>query len=189
MVRLFVGIDLPPPQKLALSALANGLSGVRWVDPGNYHVTLCFIGAVSEDRAEDIHDALMKIALPGFDLAIQGLGVFATGERMRTLHAEIVREPGLLRLQEKVETTVMRLGLTHDHRRYSPHVTLARCHQEEPAGLRTYLAQWAGFSMPPFAVTAFHLVVSTLTKAGSHYECAATYPLTEVRAISGKAKA
>ena len=48
MLRLFVGIALPPEQKLALSLLANGLPGARWVDAGNYHLTLRFIGEVDE---------------------------------------------------------------------------------------------------------------------------------------------
>ncbi len=177
MVRLFVGIDLPPPQKLALATLASGLFGVEWVDPGNYHVTLRFIGEVPEDQAEEIDAALTKIQAPAFDLTIRGLGVFTTGTRVRSLHAEVVRDPALMRLQEKVEKAMGRLGLPPEHRRYSPHVTLARCPRGEPAGLKDYLALRAGFAMPPFAVTAFALVVSILAKAGSHYEGAATYPL------------
>jgi len=44
MLRLFVGIGFPPELKLRLSLLCSGLPGAKWVDPGNLHLTLRFIG-------------------------------------------------------------------------------------------------------------------------------------------------
>lgn len=46
MLRLFVGIGLPPETKLRLSLLCAGVPGAKWVDAGNLHVTLRFIGEV-----------------------------------------------------------------------------------------------------------------------------------------------
>jgi 2'-5' RNA ligase len=44
MLRLFVGIEFPPELKLHLSMLETVIPGARWVDPGNFHLTLRFIG-------------------------------------------------------------------------------------------------------------------------------------------------
>ena len=60
MLRLFVGIALPPQLKLRLSLLASGVPGARWVDPGNYHLTLRFIGEVDEGVASDVDAADRK---------------------------------------------------------------------------------------------------------------------------------
>ena len=63
MLRLFVGIALPPETKLRLSPLYGGIPGARWVDPANYHVTLRFIGEVdgSDARALDDFFFLLQI--------------------------------------------------------------------------------------------------------------------------------
>ena len=58
MLRLFVGIGFPPELKLRLSSLCSGVDGARWVDPGNFHLTLRFIGETAEDVAADIDEAL-----------------------------------------------------------------------------------------------------------------------------------
>jgi len=62
MLRLFVGFALPPEIKLRLSLIAAGVPGARWVDPGNYHVTLRFIGEVDEGLATDIDEVLAEMA-------------------------------------------------------------------------------------------------------------------------------
>ncbi len=48
MLRLFVGIGFPPALKLQLSLLRSGVPGAKWVDPGNFHLTLRFIGETDE---------------------------------------------------------------------------------------------------------------------------------------------
>jgi RNA 2',3'-cyclic 3'-phosphodiesterase len=74
MLRLFTGIDLPPELKLSLSTLGGGLPGARWVDAGNYHITLRFIGEVNEAVAADIDEALSRIKAPHFDVTLAGIG-------------------------------------------------------------------------------------------------------------------
>ena len=53
-MRLFVALDLPWEVRERLSMLAGGLSGAKWVDPENYHITLRFIGETPPHRAEEI---------------------------------------------------------------------------------------------------------------------------------------
>src|ERR1700745_3355599 len=84
MLRLFVGIEFPPELKLRLSLLETGIPGARWVDPGNLHLTLRFIGEVDEGMASDIDAALARIRAPGFAVTLAGAGCFG-GERARVL--------------------------------------------------------------------------------------------------------
>src|SRR5208282_1129398 len=104
MLRLFVGIALPPEVKLSLSLLCAGVPGAKWVDPGNYHVTLRFIGEVDEGAASDLDDALARIRAPRFALALAGVGQF--GNRM--LWAGVERNDALAHLHEKIDSAVAR---------------------------------------------------------------------------------
>jgi len=173
MLRLFVGIALPPEIKLRLSLLCAGVPGARWVDPGNYHLTLRFIGEVDEGLASDIDEALARIHAPRFDVALAGVGHF--GDRM--LWVGVDKSPPLVHLRDKVESALVRLGLEPETRRYAPHVTLARLRNVGEAKLRAFITEHALFRAEPFRVEHFSLVASYLTKSGSIYEDQADYAL------------
>ncbi|HUK58413.1 MAG TPA: RNA 2',3'-cyclic phosphodiesterase [Stellaceae bacterium] len=174
MLRLFVGIDLPPALKLKVSTLAIGVPGARWVDAGNYHVTLRFVGEVDEGAASDIDAALMQIRAPRFSLALAGVGTFGT----RMLWVGVERNPVLAALRDKIESAIVRAGFEPEGRRYAPHVTLARLKYTGEERIQTFLAQNALFRAEPFTVEHFSLIASYLTKSGSIYEDQADYALT-----------
>src|SRR5260221_13206287 len=141
MLRLFVGIALPPETKLRLSLISAGVPGARWVEPGNYHVTLRFIGEVDEGMAGDIDAALARIHAKPFDLVLTGVGQF--GDRM--LWAGVEKNPALLHLRDKVESALVRLGLEPEPRRYAPHVTLPRLKRASQARLRAHIQENGAF--------------------------------------------
>jgi RNA 2',3'-cyclic 3'-phosphodiesterase len=173
MLRLFVGIDLPPELKLRLSLLASGLPGAKWVDAGNYHLTLRFIGEVDEGMAADIDSALLQIRAPRFEVTLASVGHFG----LRMLWVGIDRNPALQHLHEKIESALSRLGLAPEERRYTPHVTLARLKGTTESRLQTYVSEHGLFRAPPFAVERFSLIASYLTKSGAIYEDQADYAL------------
>ena len=172
MLRLFVGIDLPPELKLRVSLLASGLPSARWVDAGNYHVTIRFIGEVDEGMAGDIDTALLRIRAPRFAITLAGLGTFGD----RQLYVAVERNEALTFLRDKVESAMVRLGLEPEGRRFTPHVTLARLKGAD-GKLEAYLLEHGLFRAKPFDVRHFSLVASYATKSGSIYEDAAEYPL------------
>ena len=110
MLRLFVGIGFPPELKLRLSLLCSGVPGAKWVDPGNFHLTLRFIGEIGEDVAADIDEALSRLRARRFTLQIAGTGVFG-GEKPRSLWAGVERSPELAGLRDKIEQALIRVGL------------------------------------------------------------------------------
>lgn len=176
MLRLFVGIGFPPELRLRLSLLCTGLPGARWVDPANLHLTLRFIGEISEDVAADIDDALRRLRARRFSLQLAGTGVFG-GERPRNLWVGVEKSPELSGLRDKIEQALTRAGLPPEPRKFAPHVTLARLNNPPIDKVAEFLAAHAGFRATPLAVEAFSLVASYPTKAGSIYEDQADYPL------------
>jgi RNA 2',3'-cyclic 3'-phosphodiesterase len=173
MLRLFTGIDLPPEVKLDLSRLAGGLPGARWVDAGNYHITLRFIGEVNEGLASDIDEALARITARRFEITLAGIGTFGN----RQLWVGVERNDALIHLRDKIESVLVRLGLEPEGRRFQPHVTLARLKGND-VRLQSFIAGHALHRAAPFSVRHFSLVASYQTKAGSIYEDQADYRLT-----------
>ena len=175
MLRLFVGIGFPPALKLQLSLLRLGVPGAKWVDPGNFHLTLRFIGETDEVVAADIDDALVRLRARRFTLQLAGTGVF--GDRPRSLWVGVERSPELVALRDKIEQALIRAGLPPEQRKFAPHVTLARLHNPALDQLRGFLAANAQFRADPLPVEGFSLIASFQTKAGSVYEDQAEYPL------------
>jgi 2'-5' RNA ligase len=177
MLRLFVGIEFPPELKLHLSMLCTSIPGARWVDAGNLHLTLRFIGEVGEDVAADIDEALAGLRARRFTLQLAGTGVFGGG-RPRALWVGVERHPDLVSLHAKIEKALIRIGIEPEPRKFAPHVTLARLREPALDMLGAFLAAHAQFRAAPLPVESFSLIASFPTKAGSIYEDQADYPLS-----------
>jgi 2'-5' RNA ligase len=177
MLRLFVGIEFPPELKLRLSLLCTGVRGAKWVDPGNSHLTLRFIGEIAEDVAADVDEALALLTARPFSLQLAGTGVFG-GNRPHTLWVGVERDPGLARLRDRIEQPLIGAGLAPEQRKFAPHVTLARLRDPALDQLGQFLAAHARFRAEPLRVEQFSLIASFPTKAGSVYEDQADYRLS-----------
>src|SRR5579862_1260967 len=148
MLRLFVGIGFPPELKLQLSLLCSGIPNARWVDPGNLHLTLRFIGEISEGRAADVDEALAELTARRFTLQLAGTGVFG-GARPHALWVGVERSPELVKLRDKIEQALIRIGLMPEPRKFAPHVTLARLRDPELHQLGQFLGMHAQFRADP----------------------------------------
>ena len=177
MLRLFVGIEFPPELKLRLSLLCTGVAGAKWVDPGNLHLTLRFIGEIDEGLAVDVDEALSQLKARRFILQLAGTGVFG-GNRPHALWVGVERDPGLWQLRDRVEQALIRVGLEPESRRFAPHVTLARLRDPVLDQLGQFLAAHVQFRAEPLPVEHFSLIASFPTKAGSVYQDQADYPLS-----------
>src|ERR1700730_6838334 len=177
MLRLFVGIEFPPELKLHLSMLETGILGARWVEAGNLHLTLRFIGEVSEDVAADIDEALVRVRARRFTLQLAGTGVFGGG-KPRALWVGVERHPDLVALHHKIEQALVRIGIETEPRKFAPHVTLARLREPALDMVGAFLAAHAQFRAMPLPVERFRLIGSFPTQAGSIYEHQADYPVS-----------
>ena len=178
-MRLFVGVPLPAEVRKSLANLCSGVPGARWVDTGTIHITLRFIGEVDAIQAEDIDAALSDVRQPAFELALGGVGCFASGRKVRAVWAGVVKSDGLAHLRDKVESAIVRAGFEPERRKFRPHVTLARFRNTTSARVAPYLETHNAFAAGPFPVDRFDLLRSHLSHAGARYQTIADYPLGE----------
>ena len=177
MIRLFVGLTLPDAVQRRLDMLCAGVPGARWVSRESRHLTLRFIGDVSESVGADVHDALSEIEAPAFELTLDGVGQFASKGQARMLWVGAEREERLYRLAAKVESATVRAGLAPEGRKFVPHVTLARLKDVREEQLGPYLTDHALFRAGPFPVGRFVLFSSFLSKNGAIHTPEAEYVL------------
>lgn len=178
MLRLFTGIELPILLRQRLALLEGGIDGAKWTERENFHLTLTFIGDISEQLAEDAHDALSGIRMEPFPLELKGTGSFATGRDIKVLWVGVAPSEPLMRLKEKIDRCLERFAVPFENRKYVPHVTLARFRfGAEEAKVAQFMATHNLFSGDAFTVEHFTLFRTHQTKHGSEYEALAEYPL------------
>jgi 2'-5' RNA ligase len=178
MPRLFSAIEIPEHIAERLTSLRAGLSGARWIDPENYHLTLRFIGDVDGATARDFTQALGEIDAEPFELRLDGLGSFG-GRKPRAIFANVAPSPALEALHRANERAAREAGLPPEGRNFKPHVTLARLRGARADAVAAYLERQGVVLAQPFLVTRFVLYSSRNSVGGGPYVVEAAYDLAE----------
>ncbi len=178
MIRAFLGLDLPAGVRAALAVEQFLLPLPRKVAPEAMHLTLVFLGDLSDPAIEAAHDGFAALAPAPFDLEVRGLGLFG-GAAPRAAWAGVAPSAPLDALERKVAQVARQAGATIPHRRFVPHVTLGRFAPPPPADamrLERAIAESARFAAGPWRVADMVLWQSTPSRDGARYRELARYP-------------
>jgi len=176
MPRLFTGLEIPAGLANDLALLRGGLSGARWIDVENYHLTLRFIGDIDDKTAYDVASALETVRREPFTVRLEELGSFG-GDRPRAIVARAKPSQALVELQAEQERLMRRIGIPPEARKFTPHVTLARLRGASTLAVADYLAMRGGFFGRTFEAERFVLFSSRASTGGGPYVTEAVYPL------------
>lgn len=180
--RLFICIELPDYVRAKIETLQRTYrkaDGLHWIPGENLHVTLAFLGEVeSEETQRELAKRLTEIQVRPFFLEFGGIGIFPGKGRPRVLWSGVEKaDPRLFQLHGKVAQVGLDLGFEPELRRYSPHVTIARCEPRGEGMVHRIAKVEAEFGTAPFQVAGFSLCTSQLTAAGRLYTSLLTVPL------------
>ena len=177
MIRLFAAIAVPFEIAEGLVRRQQGLPGANWRPTEAFHITLRFMGEVSEAVADDLDAELNRVAGETLILALEGVGSFQDGDDIHAVWAGVAESPALRRLASRCESAARRAGLAPDKRAWKPHLTLAYLRHAEPARVAAWVQGHNLLTSPPFTVRSFGLYSSRLGRGGSTYRRERDYPL------------
>lgn len=188
--RLFVALDLDAPARQRVATISAGLQSqieampanrprVTWVAPGRMHITLHFIGAVDDARAECLASAMSRpFAHAPVQVELDALGVFPVHGRPRVIWMGVRRGAGTLHwLYTESADRLAACGCAVESRGLTPHVTLGRVRQGTLRGLKLPRVD------PPVQTTVTHVILydSQLSSRGPQYTALARAALSEQR--------
>ncbi|HZU69344.1 MAG TPA: RNA 2',3'-cyclic phosphodiesterase [Ktedonobacteraceae bacterium] len=183
MTRTFIALELDESLRhflgQVIDRLARQLPAVRWVDPAGIHLTLAFLGELSDEQlaaAEQAAAVAARQSIP-FELRLKDLGTFGLPRHPRVIWMGIEESSGnLVRLHSTLNRELLQRGFEVDTRPFSPHLTLARVKQPlNPTELQTLQRLLAGKESASSSSRQYiqHLSVmkSELSRSGAKYTC------------------
>jgi 2'-5' RNA ligase len=175
-VRLFIGIEISDEVRAELARVQQRLgrcrAKVKWVPPQNIHLTMRFLGEVSEDRLESVSAAMAGAAGGGpFEFEVCGLGRFPSRGSPRLVWAGV--KDGAERVcavQAELERGVRKAGFEAERRRFTPHLTVGRVKSRAGTDeLSALIEQHADRAFGRCPAAELVLIRSKLTPSGAVY--------------------
>jgi|ERR1700688_3184729 RNA 2',3'-cyclic 3'-phosphodiesterase len=193
-MRLFVALEIPEAVRENLvevrQRFATPESRMRWVVSENFHVTLKFIGEVTQGKVEVISKVLREVQTPGrVEVVFRGLGWYWNAKGFGLLLATIDLSDSLTTLANKIGRQLESLDIAPETREYRPHLTLARCKALEhrsrsaiPQDLISVANEYKGHLFGSVSPQSFDLIESELDEDGSKYTTIDTFPFAGMAA-------
>ncbi|VEN72663.1 putative RNA 2',3'-cyclic phosphodiesterase [Candidatus Desulfarcum epimagneticum] len=194
--RCFLALSLPKTAVSAMAALQDRLKkkrrnarpnarpkisrninpNIKWTRPGNIHITLKFLGDITDDQQALVRTALSQAVrkAASFSLSARGLGFFPGVRTPRIIWTAFegdARE--LIGFQGIMEKGLKEKGLTFSgagQKPFKPHATLGRIKAKMPIrDAAALLEEGRSFQTPSFTCSDVVLFQSDLKKTGPVY--------------------
>lgn len=186
-VRAFVGLPMPEAYQEQLANVravcGSGLrSKVSWIQKGNWHLTLKFLGESTHEQLDALTGELRKIAFAPFVFQAGGAGMYPSPKSSGAMHPRVLwvgvrqGEGPVRSLAEAVEAAAVTAAYDRNDRKFSPHLTLARIKSPAADPWDRVLATIRTLDWTECAMDRFVLWKSVLGPEGPAYTVLQEFP-------------
>ncbi len=192
MPRIFIAIKMPEAVIGKVTEVSRYFQSqtpagaLKWVETENLHLTLRFLGEISEEAVLKVQSSLPQAAMgqPPFTLSVEGLGMYPSPGQPQVIWLGVKGSKPMVALHAQLETALARVGIEKEDRPFHPHLTLARVRQRTDRAtahqIGETLTQFKVGSLGAFQVDQIQLIESQLTPQGPVYTTRSTAPLSAV---------
>jgi len=182
-MRTFISIELSERirkeifkefEKVRNSGFASG----NFVKKENLHLTLKFLGNLSEEEIEKIKVKLAEIKLSKFELFTDGVGFFPSEKYVKVLWTKLVSNQ-LKFIKDIIEEKLFEIGINKETKEFNSHVTVARIKSVKDRAKFLDLVKGLQIKKMSFEVENISLVKSELTRNGPRYKILEEFKLTD----------
>ena len=180
-IRTFIAVELSSTviarAQDGIKLLKTSGAEVGWVDRAQMHLTIKFLGNVTDIETPDICRVVVDAArqVEPFEIVFRGLGAFPRITEPRTIWMGIEQgQEELAELHAAIEDALKKeMGFGKENRKFHPHLTLGRLRKEsDPARdeLSRLLQENANFDGDLTVVDEVVVFASTLGRQGPTHE-------------------
>lgn len=179
--RIFIAINLPQEIKEELGRVLASLkrdlkrAPIKWAAADKIHITLHFLGDLTDEQVKDAGDILAKVApkYGKFRIKLGQIGFFPHKFRPRVVFVDTECPDEIGYLQAEIGRELANLGYEIDARPWHPHLTLGRINGS------VHAKDFEEQEIRPmeFAAESVELMESELRPDGASYTTIASYKL------------
>jgi 2'-5' RNA ligase len=177
---------LPREIRSVVAQVLGEVSGspvnVRWVKLNNIHLTVVFLGNVSEDVLPEMKQRIRNDCreFGTFRISLKGMGCFPNRRNPRVLWLGLdgdIQRMGDFR--DSLQSSLAPFGIKIEKRAFRPHLTLGRFKKPDKNGgpLEKILSAHSGVSSPVCVLSELVLFQSVLKPSGAEYTKLGSWPL------------
>ena len=154
-------------------SLASAGARVRWVNEKNLHLTIKFLGDVTDEQLGDVCRVAEEVAsqIEPFEFSVSSVTSVPPAGAMRMVWVGIDEQTGRLeKLHELLEESYARMGFKKENRSFRSHLTLGRVKSgQNVKQLRAAVAEIAETNFGITSVNEMIVFSSELTPDGPIY--------------------
>ncbi len=132
--RLFISIEIPPEIKEAISSIVDALKeynfDIKWTSINARHLTLAFLGKISEDKIPQLKKIIDDAAANNFQITAElndALDYFGEISKPRVLWVGFKKgKKELISISGQITELLLKNNYTVSDKEYIPHLTLGR---------------------------------------------------------------
>ena len=176
-MRTFIAIELSEDIKAALARVESHLkyfgADVKWVGKNNIHLTIKFLGEITEEKCEKVKAALDEAvkAVAPFEISMKDIGAFPNIDFPRVIWAGIDKgAKESFELAGRIDEMLSIIGFDKDARAFAAHLTIGRVRSaKNKEALKENLTKHPPEIARVHLVSSVVLFQSELTPTGSIY--------------------
>jgi 2'-5' RNA ligase len=178
MKRLFIGIPIESPKSLQqVEAWKKNRhlnrNVLNWTPPGNWHITLFFLGSTEESAIPVLQQLIDKSfsAIQSYQTELRGVGVFPNANNPKVLWLGFEGLQPLMSAYSKLGELLQQNGFSFDQKPLKPHLTIARVRKaDNPLAFQSLLSEYQETVFDEVNVQKVVLFESISTSAGPIYK-------------------
>lgn len=171
-MRCFIAIDLSDEVREELTRIQKEMHSekakLKFVEPQNLHLTLKFLGEISDYNLNQIKEALKQIKFKKIKARLNDIGVFPSPNYVRVIWIGLEPAEEIKELHNRIDEALS--NTAKNDKRFESHVTLARVKFILDKKAFAKKLQEIKVKQLDFNIDSFKLKKSTLTKTGPIYE-------------------
>lgn len=169
--RCFIAVTFPEEVVKEITRIQEVLSKVKFTgkmtELENLHLTLKFLGEVSEEKVSKVKEKLKEISFTEFEAYLSHAGVFSFNGNPRIVWIK-VNGKGIFELQSEIDNKMSELNFEKEER-FMSHLTIARIkYTKDRKDFKNYTEN-LGVKSIKFKIQGFKLLKSELKSTGPVY--------------------
>lgn len=173
--RVFVAVNFPLDIKNSIAEIIEKLRTLepdaKWINPQNAHITLAFLGSISQEEIAKI-TAVLKLLVKNqekFDLSLENIGFFPSLNMPKIIWLGTGENLNLLNLENNLKKQLEINGFKTDNRLFTPHLTIGKA-KEGVKNIPKIINLSKKISFQKFPVASIDVMESELKKSGAEHK-------------------